>query len=187
MLSLRRLDERTLDRVLDEAQEQPLTYREIGDAPGGFRRYAYRRALGSDDDVFARACDGLRRWEPHRHADVGLTPACPELRAGTTLLVRLRVGPVHVVGGCRILHVIDERDRFGFVYATLPSHPEVGEERFLVERDGDDEVTFRVLALSKWRDPVVRAAAPVARLVQRRTTARYLDGLERYVHSRSRS
>jgi uncharacterized protein (UPF0548 family) len=182
VLFLRRPDERTLERVLDEEQEQPLTYREIGNAPRGFRRDEYRRALGAGDAVFARAGEGLRRWEPHRHAGVALTPACPELRAGTTVLVRLRAGPVHVVGGCRILHVIDERDRFGFVYATLPTHPEVGEERFVVERDGES-VTFHVLALSRWRDPVVRAAAPVARLVQRRITTRYLDGLEGFVRS----
>jgi uncharacterized protein (UPF0548 family) len=182
VLSLRRPDERALERVLDEEQERALTYRELGDAPSGFRRDEYRRDLGNGEDVFARACDGLRVWAPHRHAGVALTPSCPELRAGTTLLVRLRVGPVHVVGGCRVLHVIDERERFGFVYATLPTHAEMGEERFVVERDRD-QVTFHVVAISRWRDPVVRAAAPLARLVQRRTTTRYLEGLERYVRS----
>lgn len=179
MLFLRRPDERTLERVLDEEQERALTYRELGDAPHGFRRDEHRRDLGRGDDVFARACDGLRAWEPHRHARVALTPSTPELRAGTTLLVRLRVGLVHVVGACRILHVVDERDRFGFVYATLPAHPVVGEERFVVERDGD-HVTFHVVAISRLRDPVLGAAAPLSRLVQRRTATRYLDGVERH-------
>lgn len=184
MLTLQRPSDSRLRDLHDEEEEHGLTFRHVGarlDAvPEGFRVHRSVEALGRGDDVFARACDGLRLWEAHRRAGVTLWPETPRLRAGTTLLVQLRVGPVHVVGGCRVIHVIDEPHRFGFVYATLPSHPEIGEESFVVtSREGD--VTFEVVSISRWRDPVVRLGSPVARLVQARTTSRYLRGLADFV------
>jgi uncharacterized protein (UPF0548 family) len=184
VLSLHRPTDAELDALLDDESEQELTYRDtgarFGKFPPGFRHDRWTEHLGAGPEVLARACDGLRRWEAHRAAGVLLTPATPELRAGTTLLVQTRVGPVHVVGGCRILHVVDEPGRFGFVYGTLPSHPEVGEEAFTVV-DGDDGVRFEVMAVSRWREPLVRMAAPLARAVQVRTTRRYLRGLADFV------
>jgi uncharacterized protein (UPF0548 family) len=169
---------------LDEEEEHALTFQHVGArfgaVPDGFRAKRYAQALGTGDEVFERACEGLRLWEPHRRAGVTVLPPAPRLRAGTTLLVQLRVGPVYVVGGCRILHVVDEPGRFGFVYTTLPSHPEVGEEAFTVVSKAGD-VTFEVAAVSKWRDPLVRLAAPVARVVQGRTSRRYVQGLADYV------
>jgi uncharacterized protein (UPF0548 family) len=184
MLSLHRPDPAALDALLDAERERELTYRHVGARfgkfPPGFRHDRWSETLGAGDDAFVRACDGLRRWEPHRAAGVLLTPAMPELRAGMTLLVQTRVGPVHVVGGCRILHVVDEPGRFGFVYGTLPSHPEIGEEAFTVV-EGDDDVRFEVMAVSRWREPLVRIASPLARAVQVRTTRRYLRGLSDFV------
>jgi uncharacterized protein (UPF0548 family) len=184
VLSLRSPDPAALDALLDDESERELTYRDtgarFGKFPPGFRHDAYVHPLGNGRDVFELACDGLRRWEAHRAAGVLLTPATPELRAGTTLLVQTRVGPVHVVGGCRIVHVVDEPGRFGFVYGTLPSHPEVGEEAFTVV-DGDGGVRFEVMAVSRWREPLVRLASPLARAVQVRTTRRYLRGLADFV------
>jgi uncharacterized protein (UPF0548 family) len=184
VLTLRQPSASRLRDLLDEEAEQGLTFRHVGarfgSVPDGFRADKYVQALGRGDDVFTRACEGLRQWEPHRRAGVAVVPETPRLRAGTTLLVQFRAGPVYVVGGCRILHVVDEARRFGFVYATLPSHPEVGEEAFTVVSE-DDEVRFEVAALSRWRDPVVRVGAPIARLVQVRTTRRYLRGMADYV------
>jgi uncharacterized protein (UPF0548 family) len=184
VLTLHRPSGSRLRDLLDEEEDEGLTFRYVGarfgSIPDGFRAERYVQELGHGDEVFARACEGLRLWEPHRRAGVTVVPEMPRLRAGTTLLVQLRVGPVHVVGGCRILHVVDEPGRFGFGYATLPSHPEVGEESFtVVSKQG--EVSFEVAALSRWRDPIVRFGAPVARLVQARTTRRYLRGLAGYV------
>jgi uncharacterized protein (UPF0548 family) len=185
VLTLRRPDTPELRALLDGDEQEGLSFRHVGarfgKVPPGYRADRYVQALGSGEAVFARACEGLRRFEPHRRAGVTVVPGAPRLRAGTTLLVQLRVGPVHVVGGCRILHVVEEPRRFGFVYATLPSHPEVGEESFTVAWDRNDEVTFEVAALSRWREPVVRLAGPLARLVQVRTTRRYLRGLASYV------
>jgi uncharacterized protein (UPF0548 family) len=76
--------------------------------------------------------------------------------------------------------VVDDRDRFGFGYGTLPGHPECGEESFVVERNSDATV-FRITAFSRPADIVARVGAPVARRLQVRFTGRYLQALVRYV------
>ena len=77
--------------------------------------------------------------------------------------------------------MVDERERFGFAYGTLPLHPASGEEAFVVERGPDGAVRFRVVAVSRPASPLARVGAPVARLVQRRVTNGYLEGLRRAV------
>ncbi len=60
---------------------------------------------------------------------------------------------------------MDEPDRAGFGYGTLPGHPEVGEEAFLVTRAGDG-VWFEVTAFSRPARWYIHAAGPAARAVQ---------------------
>lgn len=67
--------------------------------------------------------------------------------------------------------------RRGFAYGTLPGHPECGEERFCVEWRDDDTVALNIVAFSRPATWWARAGAPVARLVQRRITDRYLRAL----------
>ncbi len=57
---------------------------------------------------------------------------------GAELTVRAWIGPVRMTAPTRVVYVVDEPDRRGFAYGTLPGHPESGEELFLVERVGDE-------------------------------------------------
>ena len=67
----------------------------------------------------------------------------------------------HVVGMCEVVDVTDEPGWFGFAYATLPLHPEQGEERFDVVLADDGQVTFEITAV--WRP---HSAARAARAVR---------------------
>jgi uncharacterized protein (UPF0548 family) len=73
--------------------------------------------------------------------------------------------------------VVDEPNRYGFAYGTLPHHPEQGEEAFLVEQDDRGDVNFVIEVFSRPRHPLARLGKPVSRLVQKRTTRRYLRGM----------
>ncbi len=80
---------------------------------------------------------------------------------------------------CRVVDVVDEPDRRGFAYGTLPGHPETGEERFMAQRDPQTgEVTATICAFSNPATWVTRLGGPVARLVQRLMTQRYLKALQ---------
>ena len=54
-----------------------------------------------------------------------ITPQRTErLRAPTA--VAAPIGPLTAVAVCRIVAVVDEPDRYGFAYGTLPGHTERG-------------------------------------------------------------
>jgi uncharacterized protein (UPF0548 family) len=72
--------------------------------------------------------------------------------------------------------VLDEPDRQGFGYGTLPGHPESGEESFVVRRDGD-RVTLTVGAYSRPGLLVTRLAGSAGRLGQRLMVRRYAAAL----------
>jgi uncharacterized protein (UPF0548 family) len=68
----------------------------------------------------------------------------------------------------RIVYVIEEPRRFGFAYGTLPGHMAIGEERFLIEWNADDDVYYDVLAFSRARHPLMKLGYPLVRRLQKR-------------------
>jgi uncharacterized protein (UPF0548 family) len=102
------------------------------------------------------------------------------MRYGLATRLVLPVGPLRAIAACRVVYLRDEPNRFGFAYGTLPLHPETGEESFMVERDDDGSVWFRVAAFSRPRELLARLGAPVRRLVQRRVTNGYLNAMKQW-------
>jgi uncharacterized protein (UPF0548 family) len=172
-----------LGHILRLARAGGPTYTEVGatksvELPTGYRQDRRTRVLGSPVD-FDRARGGLRLWQAHEGAGARVFPASTIVE-GETVLVVLGLGPLEVIAPCRIVYVLDEPDRFGFAYGTLPGHPECGEESFVVERD-EQGTTFHVTAFSRPAQFVARVGGPATRLVQLRVTRRYLEALARYV------
>jgi uncharacterized protein (UPF0548 family) len=181
-----RVDDAALGEALAASKGADVTYGGVGVTLGdaelaGYRTDRYEAVLGSGVGAFERARDGIRAWAAHRGAGVQVFPADAPVAEGTTVVLVTRLGPASVLAACRVVAVVDERERFGFAYGTLPLHPESGEEAFVVERGADDAVRFRVVAVSRPASPLARLGAPVARLVQRRVTSGYLEALRRAV------
>jgi uncharacterized protein (UPF0548 family) len=82
--------------------------------------------------------------------------------------------------------MVDDAASFGFAYGTLPEHPEKGEELFLVTRGANGQVRFEIVAFSRPHDLVTRLGGPLARRLQVRATARYLDAMATAATSRGR-
>jgi len=175
--------EMQLGRVVEAARSSAVTYQDVGATaatmPSGYRHDRHTIDLRDGPDTFDRASEGLRQWRAHRSVGATVTPDDPPV-TGATVIVTLRLGPVAVLAPCRIIDVIEEADRYGFVYGTLPGHPEEGEESFLVQR-GPDGVSFRIAAFSRPAEMVAKLGGPVTRAVQRHTTKRYLEGLRAWV------
>jgi uncharacterized protein (UPF0548 family) len=177
-----------LNLILSWVKAQPLTYDEVGatgesELPPGYHHVRASRGLGTGDDTFQAAVDGLRTWQLHRRQGFVVVPDEPPIAADTVVVsaAPLPVPAVHVLFACRIVWTIDEPDRFGFAYGTLPVHPASGEESFVVERDATGATTLTITAFSKPRHPVVRLGAPVMRRQQARATQGYLDALQAHV------
>ncbi len=175
-----------LSHFLARERTSPLTYPEVGasfeaELPAGYHHVRAGTALGAGDEVWRRACAGIRAWAAHRRAGITVAPADAPIAEGTTVAVITSAGPLHVLAGCRIVRVVDEPDRFGFAYGTLPSHPEEGEEHFVVTRDDDGAVRFEVVAFSRPHDLLTKLGGPIPRRMQARATEQYLEGMRDFV------
>ena len=162
----------------DRLREQPFTYEPVGATrgstyPPGFHHLVVRSELGRGDAAFAHAADRLMTWRMHTGA--GLRVAASAERVAEGGVVRCRLGPLPVP--CRVVWVVDEPDRVGFGYGTLPGHPEAGEEAFVVSRDAGGVVTLTVSAYSRPGLLLTRLAGPVGRLGQRLMIRRYAGAL----------
>ncbi|EME16535.1 DUF1990 family protein [Rhodococcus triatomae] len=155
-----------------------LTYPEVGQSaatlPAGYTHLHRTRAIGHGHDDFDRAATLLAGWEMHRRAGLRVESSAEVAAVGARVTVGLGVGPLRVHAPCEVVYVLDEARRRGFAYGTLPGHPECGEERFCVELQDDDTVTFTIIAFSRPARWWSRAAGPIGRAVQRRVTERYL-------------
>jgi uncharacterized protein (UPF0548 family) len=183
---LRRPDDEHLSHFLARQRTAPLTY---GDAcatlgrslPDGYHHDRSSIELGHGDDVWRRARAGIDGWVAATAAGITVEPRGAPVAVGTTVAIITRVGPAYLLAACRIVAVVDEPDRYGFAYGTLPAHPEEGEELFLVTRGGDGTVRFEITSFSRPHDLIARLGGPVARRVQQRATRRYLEGMRIFV------
>ena len=161
----------------DEGQEVTAPLDALEDPPSGFRRLHRSAVLPGVDLDRARAA--LLRGDLHRRAGLRVAAEHTPLREGTEIRLRIGAGPLQITAPCRVLRVIDEPDRAGFAYGTLPGHPESGIEEFLLTRTATGEVRLDIDAVSRPAAWYARLGAPVARLVQARLTRRYLRAVTR--------
>jgi uncharacterized protein (UPF0548 family) len=125
---------------------------------------------GAAEDLFSwqlQARSGLRVYASH-------TPVEP----GSLVVMRLGPGRLALRIPCRVVYVVDEPDRRGFAYGTLPGHPVVGEERFALNRLGDGRLELTISAFSRPASKLAKLGGPVGRLGQDAMLRRYLRALE---------
>jgi uncharacterized protein (UPF0548 family) len=182
---LRRPTPEQLAELLVRCRDDDLTYQPTGGSlggavPTGLRRRQWTAAL-TGADVFDRGRDALRTWAVHRGAGLQVAPDGP-LAIGTNVAISapLPVGFVEIT--CRLVAVVDEPDRFGFAYGTLPVHPEQGEESFVVVRTADAGARFDVQAVSRPIHPLARAFSPIADRLQDSAARRYLSAMKAAVN-----
>jgi uncharacterized protein (UPF0548 family) len=159
----------------------------IGATPPGFRFFQRRILLSSTmvdapDRDFERARALVRSWGPQIGAGMRVDGAENPPHIGAETVIRARVaGVIPLRAPIRVCWTVDERDRVGFAYETLPGHPENGKESFVVTRvrtaDGFDEVWFTVTAYSKPAVWYSRLGGPVTRIIQNRYTNKYLRAM----------
>jgi uncharacterized protein (UPF0548 family) len=165
-----------LDRLASGAADANPTYRD-GAKAASYRQEEWSRELAPTTtwEVALATLDG---WRMHGSAGVRVRPL-DRPREGLTVALAIRLGPVAVLAPCRVTSVIDDDDEHGFVYASLPGHPEDGEEGFTLRRDPDGRISLTIKVVSRPAGLLARAGGPVTRSVQRAFTRRYLsfDGL----------
>ena len=159
----------------------PLTYDEVGATSATTLPAGYHHVSGSRTVVgrsFEEAAELLMTWEVPTRAGLRVSASAPRAALDEVVELRLGVGPVGLRIPCRVVAVVEEPDRVGFAYGTLPGHPESGEELFLLERGPAGEPVLTIRAFSRPGTLLSRAGGPAARWFQRVMTRRYLRSLD---------
>lgn len=161
-------------------RRQPFTYSAVGATDSqlshGFDAFTHTRVLNHTDfDVAAR---DLMSWRVQERAGLKVAASSTVVAPDTVVVMRLGIGPVGLRIPCRVVYVVDRPDVQGFAYGTLPGHPEMGEESFLVSRRADGRVEFTVSAFSKPASRLARLGGPISRWAQAAMTQRYLRSLD---------
>ncbi|SEG87136.1 Uncharacterized protein, UPF0548 family [Actinacidiphila yanglinensis] len=158
------------------------TYPEVGATrsaalPSGYAWLRRRVHLGHGRAVLDRAGAYVLGWGTQLGSGFAIHPPPARVEAGATVLLRIglpRVRPARLVIPCRVVWTVEEPDRVGFAYGTLPGHPERGEESFVVSMDAAGEVWFEVTAFSRPAAWYARLGRPVAAVLQHLAIERYL-------------
>ncbi|WP_256468736.1 DUF1990 family protein [Pseudarthrobacter sp. SSS035] len=141
-----------------------------------YRRSEVTAIVGSGDLVWQRAASEVLRWKVKTASgfDVDTTS---QVSAGDRAIVTARALGFTVVEPVEVVTVVQEPDRSGFSYRTMPGHPVDGEEAFIVDRRGDDvHLTIRSLTRAAARQPW-RVLYPLLLVAQRIVRRRYLRAL----------
>ena len=176
-----------LRRLVASQAALDLTDPEVGvSATGtlpGYNVDENRVLLGHGPEIFAAACEALRAWRQFSSPWTRIWPLPTPIAVGQTVAVLAHAFGMWWPNTARIVYVVDEPDRFGFAYGTLPQHVERGEERFLIERHEDGGVWYTIRAVSQPRYWMVRVAYPLTRRMQRRFARDSLAAMRRAVES----
>ena len=156
-----------------------MTNPDLRDWPPGdssYRRSEVSAVVGTGDTAWERAAGEVLRWRVKTASGFAVDSQGPVAR-GDRAVVTARLFGVTVVEPVEVVAVVEEADRVGFAYSTLPGHPVSGEEAFIVHRHGDQvRLTIRSLTRAASDQPW-RALYPLLRIAQRIARRRYLRAL----------
>jgi uncharacterized protein (UPF0548 family) len=162
---------------LAELRARRLTYPEVGrtadeNLPAGYRSFTRTVRLPATTD-FELAAERLLSWQVQLSAGLRVAASHARVEPDAVAVLGLGFGRLALPAPCRVVYVVDEPDRRGFAYGTLPGHPERGEEAFVLERR-DGAMTFTVTAFSRPASILAKLGGPIERRVQDAVTGRYL-------------
>jgi len=156
-----------------------MTSPELGAWPATGVRYSRSEVsavIGHGDEVWERAAREVLRWGVKTASGFSVDSTDP-VSQGDLVSVRARVFKVSIVEPVQVVIVVEEPDRVGFAYKTMPGHPVSGEEAFIVHRHGDEvSLTVRSLTRAAPQQPW-RLLYPLLRIAQRVARRRYLRAL----------
>ena len=174
--------------------------------PKGFWASEEQARLGTGRDRFELAREQLWQWQVHLNAGLVVQDVVPGDQDGYRGITDVesshdeneelfteqgfswvapgaRITQQTVVLGVpialpnRVVSVINEQDRAGYVLGTLPGSPLTGEQAFLLDYRADESVWFTVRQLAQVANQKLKLLTPLLRWHQRLLTARFLKAL----------
>lgn len=168
-------------RVEAQLRAASLTYDQVGSTSGvlpiGYHHLQIRMIIGLGSIQFGEAAQALLGWQMHLSSRLQVATSSMKVENEAVAILSIRAGSLRLNAPCRVVYLIDEPNRQGFAYGTLPGHPESGEEAFVIEQADDGTVSSTITAFSKPASNLAKLAGPLGRLAQLRMTNHYLRSL----------
>lgn len=173
MFLLSKPNENQIRAFIEVEKNLPFSYPEIGCTRDGEPVTGYNNdfnfiELGQGEAAWEAAKNAVRQWKMFPGGWAFVAPENTPIRESEVVAMEAKVLGTWWLNSCRIVYVLDNEQQFGFAYGTLPGHAERGEELFLVEKDDDGTVWYRLRAFSWPRHWLARLGYPVARAYQRK-------------------
>ena len=149
--------------------------------PTGYHHLRHQRLIGAGHTAFEAAGEYVLSWGTHRGVGFDVRATSPRVVEGATVAFRIGRGQVGLSASCRVVWTVETADRRGFGYGTLPGHPEIGEEAFVVSRDSGERVWVEIVAFSNPGRWYSRIASPAVLVLQSVAVAAYARAVERAV------
>ena len=170
--------------TLEQLADAPFTYDEVGATrdgvlPAGYDHLQRSAVVGSGRAGFDRAAAAVFRWSAQRAAGLRIQADGPASTPGTVVLMTAGFRRLGLDIPCRVVWVVDQPDRRGFGYGTLPGHPESGEESFVVSLRPDGQVCYELRAFSRLATRLSRLGGPVSHRAQSLALDRYVTAIRR--------
>lgn len=144
--------------------------------PERFRRSEVTGWIGRGDAAWQRASADVLTWAVKTRSGFSVADA-RKVEPDARLTVTARIAGLTIHEPVQVVDVVEDDDRVGFSYRTLPGHPVSGEEAFIVHREGEDIfLTVRSLTAPSEVQPW-RVLHPVLRIAQLVARRRYLRAL----------
>lgn len=164
-------------------RHRDFTYREVGatrgELPAGYHHTKGRWKVGRGAAGFKRGGDIVLGWDMHRGCGMQVATDGPASEGRTVVLAVGR--PIGMLIPCRVIYLVDDPNRRGFGYGTLPGHPESGEEAFIVTRDTDDSVWLEITAFTRAGSSILKLVEPISLLLQHIALRAYARSLRRQI------
>jgi uncharacterized protein (UPF0548 family) len=146
----------------------------------GYRSFERTVCLGQGVERWQAVTAAVLTWQIKTRSGFRVEPANGgdvEVRRGAEYELAVRIGPLTIREPVRIVAVVEQLNRCGFAYGTLPGHPVSGEEAFVAHRSGDGRVWLTVRSLTRPAANKWRWAFPLLLTAQRFYRGRYLRAL----------
>jgi uncharacterized protein (UPF0548 family) len=188
MLYLSKPSRASIDAFIAAQHHQKFSYPETGasrdGAPRGYTVDRNRIQLGVGADAYEKAKRAVRQWKMFDMPWINLCWPDTPIAPGANVAVLASHFGFCSIHAARIVYVVDQPttpQKFGFAYGTLPDHSEIGEERFTVEINPDDQaVWYEIYAFSR-PGKLARLGYPFARMLQKRFAADSKRAMQRFV------
>jgi uncharacterized protein (UPF0548 family) len=157
---------------LKEQSPLPYSYPEVNasktEQVEGYDNDHNKIYLGKGETIWQNAKIALKNWQQFPQDWTTTLPQKTPLKNNKTVAVFFRMFGIWWMNAARIVYTLDDAQRFGFAYGTLPGHVERGEECFWIEKEADGSIFYHIRAFSRPRFWMARLGYPIARAYQRK-------------------